>query len=67
MLCGYIWVYVVMRRCKWGECVGVGVGDMRRCWVVNTEWLYMGWVGEMVDDCVGWVGYSGLEEMGINV
>ena len=29
----------------------MGVGDMRRCWVVNTEWLYM---GEMVDGCVGW-------------
>jgi len=27
----------------------------------------MGWVGEMVDGCVGWVGYSDLEEMGINV
>lgn len=35
--------------------------------MVNTEWLYMGWVGEMVDGCVGWVGYSDLEEMGINV
>lgn len=37
----------------------MGVGDMRRCWVVNTEWLYMGWVGEMVDDCVGWGILSG--------
>lgn len=31
--------------------------------MVNTEWLYM---GEMVDGCVGWVGYSD-EEVGINV
>jgi len=57
-ICGY--EEVVM-----GEVGGVRVGDMRRC-VVNTEWLYMGWVGEMVDGCVGSVGYSD-EEMGINV